>query len=208
MVCLVFSTRANQPKTLAGTAACAFSVFTIGIFSVTSSRGGIMKTSLKIALLTLLFISVSGACMSIPSLNPFKKEVVLMSPLKGTLLKAGKPLANAEIEVLIVMPGGEERTYKHQTDENGLFDLPVIKDTMILGPMTQFAVSQFVYVTVDGDKDEIWGASKLESGLFAERYPPAETIGLTCELNDDLEDYNQMIGFIYTKCKWTELRRI
>lgn len=95
-----------------------------------------MKTILKSTLLTLLFANVSGACMPLPSLNPFKKEVVLMSPLKGTLLKDGKPLANIDIEVVIEVPGREERIYKHQTSASGEFDLPPIKDTMALGPMT------------------------------------------------------------------------
>ena len=108
-----------------------------------------MKTILKATLLTLLFASVSGACMSIPSLNPFKKEVVLMSPLKGVLLKGGQPLANVDIEVVVELPGGEERIYKHQTTSTGEFDLPVIKDTMTLGPMTEFVVSQFVDVFID-----------------------------------------------------------
>jgi hypothetical protein len=166
-----------------------------------------MKTQLTIALLTLSLISVSGACMSIPSLNPFKKEVVLMSPLKGTLLKGGKPLANVEIEVVIVMPGGVRRTSNHSTDNYGKFTLPIIKDSMTLGPMTQFAVTQFVYVHTNGEKDRIWSAGKLEPEIFAERSPPGETIGLTCDLNDEVEDYRQMAGYISTKCKWKEIRR-
>ena len=150
-----------------------------------------MKPILRTALLTLLFASVSGACMSIPSLNPFKKEVVLMSPLKGTLLKDSKPLANVDIEVVIVMPGGEERIYKHQTTSAGEFDLPAIKDTITLGPMTEFAVSQFVDAFIDGEKDTIWYAGKREPEIFAERHPAAETLGLTCDINNENESYRE-----------------
>jgi hypothetical protein len=167
-----------------------------------------MKTHLKIALLTLLLISASGACMSIPSLNPFKKEVVLMSPLKGALLKGGKPLANVEIEVVIVMPGGEERIYKHSTDDNGIFDLPVIRDSMTLGPMTEFAVSQFIFVVIEGEKEKIWSAGKREPGLFAERYPPGETLGLTCDLDDKRTTYRDRTGYINTLCKWETIRKL
>ncbi|BCD99356.1 DUF6795 domain-containing protein [Marinagarivorans cellulosilyticus] len=167
-----------------------------------------MKTILKATLLTLLFASVSGACMSIPSLNPFKKEVVLMSPLKGVLLKGGQPLANVDIEVVIVMPGGEERIYKHQTASTGEFDLPVIKDTMTLGPMTEFAVSQFVDVFINGVKDTIWSAAKREPGLFAERHPASETIGLVCDINNQKTRYSERAGVISTKCTWKSLRKI
>ena len=167
-----------------------------------------MKTILKATLLTLLFASVSGACMSIPSLNPFKKEVVLMSPLKGVLLKGGQPLANVDIEVVVELPGGEERIYKHQTTSTGEFDLPVIKDTMTLGPMTEFVVSQFVDVFIDGEKDTIWSAGKREPGLFAERYPASETIGLVCDVNDERKKYQERAGYIRTKCTWKSLRKI
>jgi hypothetical protein len=167
-----------------------------------------MKIQLTIALLTLSLISVSGACMSIPSLNPFKKEVVLMSPLKGTLLKGGKPLANIEIEVVIVMPGGDERIFKHSTDEQGVFDLPVVKDTMILGPMTEFAVSQYVYSIDNGERHKIWSAGKREPGLFAERYPPGESVGLTCDLEHEEEHYREMVGSVITRCKWETIRRL
>jgi hypothetical protein len=166
-----------------------------------------MKTHLKIALLTLLLISASGACMSIPSLNPFKKEVVLMSPLKGTLLKDGKPLANVEIEVVIEALG-EERIYKHSTDANGNFDLPMLKDTMTLGPMTEFVASQFVFVVFEGEKQKIWSAAKREPELFAERYPAAETIGLTCDLINERETYDQRAGYIMTLCKWKSIRKV
>ena len=167
-----------------------------------------MKPILRTALLTLLFASVSGACMSIPSLNPFKKEVVLMSPLKGTLLKDGKALANVDIEVVIVMPGGEERVYKHQTTSTGEFDLPAIKDTMTLGPMTEFAVSQFVDVFIDGEKDTIWSAGKRRPGLYDERYPASETIGLICDINDEEMKYDALSGYVRTKCTWKTLRTI
>ena len=167
-----------------------------------------MKPILRTALLTLLFASVSGACMSIPSLNPFKKEVVLMSPLKGTLLKDSKPLANVDIEVVIVMPGGEERIYKHQTTSTGEFDLPAIKDTMTLGPMTEFAVSQFVDVFIDGEKDTIWSAAKREPGLYAERHPASETIDLVCDITNEQVRYEERTGIISTKCTWKKLRII
>ena len=167
-----------------------------------------MQTILKTALLTLLFSSVSGACMSIPSLNPFKKEVVLMSPLKGVLLKDGEPLANIDIEVVIVMPGGEERIFKHQTTASGEFDLPAIKDTMTLGPMTEFVVSHFVNIYNNEEKNTIWYAAKREPEMFAERHPPGETIGLTCDINSETESYRERAGFINTKCKWETIRRI
>ncbi len=167
-----------------------------------------MKTILKTTLLTLLFASVSGACMSIPSLNPFKKEVFLMSPLKGVLLRGGEPLAYVDIEVVIVMPGGEERIFKHQTTASGEFDLPAVKDTMTLGPMTEFAVSQFVDVFIDGKKDTIWSAGKGEPGLYAERHPASEAIDLACDINDEEVKHDERSGYIRTKCTWKTLRKI
>ena len=168
-----------------------------------------MKPIVKLTLLTLLFVSVSGACMSIPSLNPFKKEVVLMSPLKGTLLKGGEPLANVDLRVEILMPDGERRPYHHKTDNNGYFDLPVITDTMTMGPMTEFAVSQWVYAIVDGNDVEVWVAGKRSEKLYGEfTYEPGEFLGLTCDINDPSNDDAAEEGSILTICKWTEIRRV
>ena len=168
-----------------------------------------MKPIVKLTLLTLLFVSVSGACMSIPSLNPFKKEVVLMSPLKGTLLKGSEPLANVDLRVEILMPDGERRPYHHKTDSNGYFDLPVITDTMTMGPMTEFAVSQWVYAALDGVDTKIWAAGKRSDKLHGEfTYEPGEFIGLTCDINDDRNDLADEEGSIVTLCKWKEIRRI
>ncbi|HEY7773148.1 MAG TPA: DUF6795 domain-containing protein, partial [Marinagarivorans sp.] len=125
--------------------------------------------------------------MSIPSLNPFKKDVYLMSPLKGKLLKGGEPLANIELEVHLSMPGGEERVFKHQTDANGDFDLPAITDKMHVGPMTEFAIGQYVYAVIDGEKQRFWYAGKREPGLHAELSPPAAAVGLVCDIEQENE---------------------
>ena len=161
----------------------------------------------KIAI--LLFLSCfSGACMSIDSLNPFKKEVVLMSPLKGDLVKNGVPLANVDIEVIVVMPGGEERVFKHKSNSSGQFDLPLVKDVMTIGPMTEFAVSQFVEVLVGGERHTVWSAGKRSPGLYEERYPPSETIGLVCDLDDERIKYQESAGYIRTSCKWDSLKEL
>ena len=168
-----------------------------------------MKPILKLTLLTLLFVSVSGVCMSIPSLNPFKKEVVLMSPLKGTLLKGGEPLANIDLRVEILMPDGERRPYYHKTDANGYFDLPVIKDTMTMGPMTEFAVSQHVIAIIDGEEKEFWYAGKRSAGLHGEfRFEPGEFMGLTCDITGDRNRLAEEEGYFLTICKWEEIRRV
>ena len=174
----------------------------------TNNHEGTTNMIFAKALLAVTLITLSGICMPLSSFNPFNKEVVLMSPLKGTLMQGGKILAHTDIEVIIVMPGGEERIYKHKTDENGIFDLPVIKDRMTLGPMTEFAVSQYVEANVNGETYEIWVAGKREPGLFAERTPPAETIGLVCELEEETESYRESTGFIMTRCKWKSTKEI
>lgn len=146
--------------------------------------------------------------MSIPSLNPFKKEVVLMSPLRGTLLKDGQPLPNVDIEVVIVMPGGEERIFKHASNNEGVFSLPAVKDTLTLGPMTEFVVNQFVNIMHEDKKNTVWYAAKREPGMFAERHPAGETLELTCDINSETESYRERAGFINTKCKWKTIKRI
>ena len=165
-----------------------------------------MKAILRVTVLSLFFSSVTGACMSPLSLNPFKKEVYLMSPLKGQLVKDGQPLANVELEVSLSMPG-EERTFKHQTDENGYFDLPAITEKMHLGPMTEFAIGQYVFAYVDGEKIRFWYAGKREPGKYAEFTPPGEAEDLICNIGDENQFTDQGAGFIGTICKWKSIRR-
>ena len=166
-----------------------------------------MKAILRVTVLSLFFSSVTGACMSPLSLNPFKKEVYLMSPLKGQLVKDGQPLANVELEVSLSMPG-EERTFKHQTDENGYFDLPAITEKMHIGPMTEFAVGQYVYAIIDGKKEDFWYAGKRESNLHAEFYPPGEPLDIVCDISGENAVHRELAGVIMTKCKWKSIRRI
>lgn len=162
----------------------------------------------RILMLTACFIiPAQGACMSIPSLNPFKKEVYLMSPLKGQLVKDGQPLANTALEVMLSMPGGEQRTFAHQTDENGFFDLPAITEKMHVGPMTEFAIGQYVFALVDGEKVRFWYAGKREPEKFAEFSPPGEAEELVCELTNENQFTDQGTGFIATKCQWKSIRR-
>ena len=142
------------------------------------------------------------------SLNPFKKEVYLMSPLKGQLVKDGQPLANIELEVVIVMPGGEERVYKHQTDSDGYFNLPEITDKMHVGPMTEFAISQFVYALINGQREEFWYVAKREPDKYAEFQPPGEAQNLICDLSDEDKTHRQIAGYVATKCKWQSIRRL
>lgn len=163
----------------------------------------------RILMLTACFIiPAQGACMSIPSLNPFKKEVYLMSPLKGQLVKDGEPLANTALEVMLSMPRGEQRTFAHQTDENGFFDLPAITEKMHVGPMTEFAVSQYVFALIDGEKVRLWYAGKREPELHGEFTPPGEPVDLVCDLDAEQITHREMAGVILTKCKWKTIRRL
>lgn len=168
-----------------------------------------MKPS-AVKVLPLLFLAtLPGACMPLP-LNPFKKEVILMSPLEGTLLKGGKPLKNMEITVKILMPNGEERWSEHFTNNEGEFSLPMVKDTMTLGPMTEFAVSQYAYV-MDGDNPiNFWYAGKQNPVLHGEfQFEPAELEGLTCDIDDEPStDGLEEEGAIITSCKWKNIRRV
>ena len=168
-----------------------------------------MKSSPFRALSLIFLVTLSGACMPL-SLNPFKKEVILMSPLEGTLLKGGKPLKNMEIKVKILMPSGEERWSEHITNEKGEFRLPLVKDTMTLGPMIEFAVSQYAYVMDGENQINFWHAGKQSPDLHGEfQFEPAELEGLTCDINDEpTTDGLDEEGAIITLCKWKSIRRI
>ncbi|WP_370980466.1 DUF6795 domain-containing protein [Agaribacterium sp. ZY112] len=164
-----------------------------------------IKPMFQFVLFIILALGFAGICIAMSSFNPLKKEVVLMSPLEGTLFNNGQILANVDIEVVIVMPGGAEKTFKHNTDDKGYFSLPVIKDQMTLGPMTEFVVSQFIDVFYNGEKHTIWSAAKREPGLYEERDPPKKAINITCDITDNSIESRQGAGFIETKCKWSEL---
>lgn len=133
-----------------------------------------------------------------------------MSPLTGTLLKEGKPLHNIAIKVKILMPDGEERWSEHVTNNQGEFSLPIVKDTMTLGPMTEFAVNQYAYVMDGENQVNFWYAGKQNPDLHGEfQFEPAVLEGLTCDINDEpTTDGLEEEGAIITLCKWKNIKRI
>lgn len=165
------------------------------------------KMNILFKILAFIFLSVVfvSGCFSMGSLSTLKKEVVLMSPLEGRLTYQGQALKNTAMDVVIVLPGGDEKSFQYKTDEDGFFKIPALYDRMYIGPMTEFAVSQFIDVDFNGAKTTIWSAGKRDPGLYAERNPPRKAVGVTCDLSGETKRYKEGAGYIKTKCHWVEL---
>ena len=133
-----------------------------------------------------------------------KKETekyVVSSPLKGMLVKDGKPLPNTKITRYLSWTGFEgERTDTFFTDEKGLFLIPAYEEKLRLGTLTQFYGNMLLVAEYKGAEIEIWSSSKFNAEIYSETDGPLNE--LVCDV-DTLEAGIEMkYSTINTKCRW------
>jgi hypothetical protein len=130
-----------------------------------------------------------------------------MSPIEGIILKDGKPLPYVDIDVIVSMQSGKKQTYRHNTNAEGFFELPMIKKWVYVTALSHFAVYQNVKVTYNGRIYTIWSSSKTEPELYAELDPSSYPQRVTCDLDDEKVHYEgRFRGSILTRCRWTGMR--
>lgn len=129
------------------------------------------------------------------------KTYVIASPLKGVLLKDGKPLKNTKIIRTLKWNGNEGglRT-EHYSDEEGNFSLPVHEEDLALGVLDQFVAKMSIDVEVGGDTYELWYSAKLREDIYGET--DGEVQGLVCDISNDEITVPTAPTAILTRCRW------
>ena len=128
------------------------------------------------------------------------QEVVLFSPLQGTLTYKGKPAVGAKIIRKVNWKDKRDETEFFNVNEKGEFDLPVKIATVRIPAMAQFVAHQTIDVIFNDKEFTIWIYGKTDKGLYGEL--DGRAVNLTCELTDDLIRVEMPNGGLGTSCKW------
>ena len=168
----------------------------------------------KFSVLTIILCLLTGCkeekspAMLSPIMKDSKEKVyVISSPLKGTLLENGNPLANHKITRKLTWNGNPEGISEDfYTDENGEFYLPLHKEVLKLqSSLEQFVANQQIEVERDNEVDEIWISGQQSGELFGET-AGKEIESLVCDLSNDLARvYGENQGLLATKCRWKNI---
>jgi len=161
--------------------------------------------TIRISSIILLFTVSCFAAKGIPmSLFSTTQEVVLSSPMQGTLTLNGKPVAGIKIERhLKWFDEKDSNTDFVVTKNNGHFTLPAIKRTLNISPLSHFLISQNLVVNHEGEEVSIWymsKGSKIEYGELG-----GKPINLRCDITDEERISHEYNNPIMTRCIWDGL---
>ena len=132
-----------------------------------------------------------------------EEEVVIFSPMEGSITLNGDPVPNAKIERWLKWKDEEGEKDYFSTDENGHFSIPVKKDIVKLSTISTFVMAQEVRVFIDDDKYDIWSLAKRSKVEFGEL--GGKPANFRCELTDDLVRVEVDDGLLGTSCKWDSI---
>lgn len=153
---------------------------------------------LYLSTLVITVIPIKGYAMSL-LLHP-EQEIVISSPMEGTITYQGKAAAGARIERILKWKDETGQSDATIADEKGYFTLPVVVESAKLPKLSQFVAHQEIVVSYEGKDFTIWVMGKLGKTLYSEL--GGKPKNLRCELTDDLVRVESEDGLLGTVCKW------
>jgi len=130
-----------------------------------------------------------------------EETFVVSSPIEGTLVKDGKPMAHTKIIRRLRWNGNDEGVVdEFNTDENGYFSIPAHEELLSIGKLAQFVSNIELFSESETDENFFWYSNKFSGELFSDFGSPIE--GLTCHLDETESRVELKHGAIYSKCKW------
>lgn len=132
-----------------------------------------------------------------------EEDVVLFSPLEGTLTFQGKPAAGAKITRKVSWKDDVGETDVFYADDKGHFSLPLKSAHLKLSAVSQLVINQDVSVQFNNSDHLIWTMGKGAKTLFGEL--GGKPLGVSCELTGDLVRVDVPDGLLGTSCKWETL---
>ena len=119
-----------------------------------------------IAILFLTTYSLAESTMSLFSKS--EEEVILCSPIKGSITFKGKPIAGIKIERWLKWKEETGETDSTYTNDMGQFSLPAKKEILKSNALSQFVVAQEIRANHDGAEYPIWAKAKRTKEIFSE----------------------------------------
>ncbi|MFA5531395.1 MAG: DUF6795 domain-containing protein, partial [Thiohalomonadaceae bacterium] len=132
-----------------------------------------------------------------------KKTYVISSPMDGTLMKDGKPLAHTKIIRRLRWNGNEDGVvHEFMTDIQGRFSFPAHEEELSLGRLTQFVSSTKLEAEIEGQHFDMWYNNKFEPHMYAET-GGRRLDGLICDISNGKQGIDLELSRITTICRWT-----
>lgn len=132
-----------------------------------------------------------------------KKEVVVASPMQGTLTHKGVPAAGAVITRHLRWKDEEGVTDTTTADQDGHFSLPAIADSWRPLLPAELVVLQDIIVEYRGQKFKIWIGSKREEHEWSEL--GGKPVNMVCELTEEIRRVEVSRGLLGTNCRWERI---
>jgi len=146
---------------------------------------------------TLFLTPQKGIAMS---LFGEKQNIVIASPIEGTITHKGQPVVGAQVEQFLRWKDEDGETRTVETDKSGQFQLPVREDTVKISSLSRFVIHQKITVHYQGEETVIWSLGTAHRELYGELGKKPE--GLHCELTGDPITRELEDGLLYTLCQW------
>lgn len=172
--------------------------FDASVFSITGLT--LLKWSLVIAGIPV-FLILSNAIKSLA--KSIHENVVLFSPLEGTLTFESKPAAEAKITRRLTFNESVSITDTFYANEQGEFNIPAKNEIVRISPMRPLAIQQVINVEYGNNHFSIWRMHKFTKALYGEL--GGKPVEVKCELTDPHSDINVTEGYLHTSCKWSSV---
>ncbi len=123
-----------------------------------------------LVLLGVLFVTGSAIVIYVvvSMIRGKKQNVVLFSPMVGTLIVEGVPVAGVKIERDLFWIYKKREIDCVYTKENGEFSFSIKSDIFRVSPLSHFSISQKLTVFYKNKVTEIWRYSKSDVGAYTE----------------------------------------
>ncbi len=165
---------------------------------INARRSSALMLLITLLLITLL-LSLNG-CKEEEETMLFQAEnYCLFSAMKGTLTFEGKPAVGAKVVRHIEVDKKEPPDFVI-TDEEGRFSFDTINRKIRQPFLTEFVVSQDIFVHYQGQEYHIWHLSKVGKMSEYEEFG-GKLVNLRCEITDEMVavETRALLG---TSCVW------
>jgi hypothetical protein len=131
-------------------------------------------------------------------------KYVISSPLAGTLIKGGIPLANTKIIRRLTWSGNDTGISDHFiTDNKGHFDIPIYKQQLSIGKLTEFVGTITLYIDSESDENFFYHSSKRSAEVFSDTGAVLEELVCDIAQAEALVEISR-VG-IFSRCKWKDM---
>lgn len=169
-----------------------------------SNRKNLISFSKLLAVVILAAVTFEGVSMSL--FTKPEEEVILFSEMEGHITFHGQPVKNAKIERRVNWKDEVGDKDFFNTDDNGYFHLPEIRQSLKLNKISQFVVGQEVKVIYDGEEHFIWVMGKMSKHKYGEL--EGKPINFRCELTDEEIPIRFENTYLLTTCKWDKIEKL